>query len=70
MENVMGRSPVAGIEYKNGDPGRTPHKDGPLMRGVTGGGGVSDAGSGVGKLGVSAINSSDEKRSSTAPKKW
>ena len=40
----MGRSPVAGIVNKNGEPGRTPKIFAPLMRGVTGTGGVRISG--------------------------
>src|SRR6516162_11129966 len=39
-ENLSGRSPVAGIRYRNGAPGRTPKMDGPLIRGVAAGLGV------------------------------
>src|SRR5665213_1626240 len=39
-ENSMGLSPVAGMRYKKGEPGRTPKIDGPWMRGVGGGAGV------------------------------
>ena len=40
MLNFIGRSPVAGIVNKNGEPGRTPKTFAPLMRGVAGAGGV------------------------------
>ncbi len=39
-ENFIGRSPVAGIVNRNGEPGRTPKTFAPLMRGVAGAGGV------------------------------
>ena len=39
-ENVIGRSPVAGIVNRNGEPGRTPKTLAPLMRGVAGAAGV------------------------------
>ena len=39
-ENVIGRSPVAAMVNRNGDPGRTPKTFAPLMRGVAGAGGV------------------------------
>jgi hypothetical protein len=41
---VIGRAPVAGIEKRRGDPGLTPKTEGPLIRGVTGAGGVKGAG--------------------------
>ena len=37
----MGRSPVAGIEKRTADPGRTPNILGPWIAGTLGGGGVS-----------------------------
>ena len=37
---LIGRSPVAGMVYRNGDPGRTPNTAGPLIRGSGGAGGV------------------------------
>ena len=39
-ENLMGRSPVAGIMNKNGEPGRTPKTLAPLIRGAAGAAGV------------------------------
>ena len=39
-ENFIGRSPVAGIVNRNGEPGRTPKTLAPLMRGVAGAAGV------------------------------
>src|ERR1035437_10333552 len=39
-EKLIGRSPVAAIVNRNGDPGRTPKTDAPLMRGEVGAGGV------------------------------
>src|ERR1019366_406795 len=39
-ENFIGRSPVAGIVNKNGEPDRTPKTFAPLMRGVADAGGV------------------------------
>src|ERR1017187_4951262 len=47
-ENFMGRSPVAGIVNKNGEPGRTPKIFAPLMRGVSGAGGVRISAAGKG----------------------
>ena len=44
---VIGRDPVAGIAKKNGDPGRTPNTDGPLIRGVAGADGVNGGGNAV-----------------------
>ena len=40
----MGRSPVAGIEKRTADPGRTPNILGPCIFGTLGGGGVSISG--------------------------
>ena len=39
-ENFMGRSPVAAMVNKNGEPARTPKTSAPLIRGVAGGRGV------------------------------
>src|ERR1017187_655074 len=35
-ENSIGRSPVAGMRYRNGELGRTPKMEGLLMRGIGG----------------------------------
>jgi hypothetical protein len=44
-ENIIGRSPVAGMSYRTGEPGRTPNTEGPLICGLAGAGGVKGEGS-------------------------